>query len=245
MTAELDASFALFEARWKSEWANTEAALKARPVFNSAFRRLVAMQAWRSEILADRLCLGSLQFALEGQNDLLVAYLMARSGQWRSALQSQRAAIENYLNALFFKDHPIELELWAAGKYTTQFTDMYSYFLKHPKNIGREPKFFGMDIIKAEYATLSKAVHGSAQAFRMSSEHGPSFFSDDVALLAKWDHRNRQVIRGLCLLLLSIFQNDMVATRKRNLRQSLALALRAGDKNWIKSEFAVTIPFET
>lgn len=243
MTAELDANFATFEARWKSEWAATETALESRPVFKAAFRRLVAMQAWRSEIFADKLCPASLQFALEGQNDLLVAYLMARSGQWRSALQSQRAAIENYLNAIFFKDHPVELELWATNKFTTQFSEMYSYFLKHPKNFRREPRLFGMDIIKSEYATLSKAVHGSAQAFRMSSEDGPSFFSDDITLLAKWDHRNRQVIRGLCLLLLSIFQDDLVATRKRNLRLSLAHGLRAGDKDWIKEEFKVTIPF--
>lgn len=245
MTAELDANFAIFERRWKSEWAATETALAARPVFKNAFQRLVAMQAWRSEIFADKLCPASLQFALEGQNDLLVAYLMARSGQWRSALQSQRAAIENYLNAIFFKDHPVELQLWTSNRYTTHFSEMYSYFLKHPKNLGREPRRFGMDIIKVEYATLSKAVHGSAQAFRMSSENGPSFFSDDAALLAKWDHRNRQVIRGLCLLLLSIFQDEMVATRKRNLRQSLSLAFRAGDKDWIKEEFKVTIPFGT
>lgn len=243
MSAELDANYEAFESRWKTDLAATEAGLETNPVFKNAFRRLVAMQAWRSELLDGKLCSGSLQFALEGQNDLLVAYLLARSGQWRSALQSQRAAIENYLNGLFFMDHPIELELWDSNRYKTHFSDMSVYFAKHPKNHGRKPRFFGLDIIKSEYTTLSKAVHGSAQAFRMSSEHGPSFFSNDVVLLKKWDHRNRQVVRGLCLLMLSIFRDDLIATRKRNLRKSLSLALRGGDKGWIKNEFNVTIPF--
>ncbi len=212
-------------------------------MFKGAFRRLVAMQAWRSELLDDRLTPGSLQFALEGQNDLLVAYLLARSGQWRTALQSQRAAIENYLNCLFFMDHPIELQLWEKNSFKTQFSELHAYFVKHPSNAGREQRTCGLDVLKSEYAVLSKAVHGSAKVFRMSSEDGPNFFSNDPASLGKWDHRNRLVIRGLSLLMLSVFREDLVATRKRNLRKSLSLALRKGDKGWIKNEFNVTIPF--
>lgn len=201
------------------------------------------MQAWRSDLLEDKMDLGSLQFALEGQNDLLIAYILARSGQWRSALQSQRAAIENYMNCLYFMDHPVELELWGDQKYKTSFTDLVSYFAKHPKNNGREHRMFGLDVIKSEYSTLSKAVHGSAKVFRMASSEGPNFFANDKALLSKWDHRNRQVIRGLNLLLISMFSDELGSTKKRNLRKSIALALRKGDKDWLKKEFAVTIPF--
>lgn len=243
MNAELDANFAAFEVRWKDQWATAEAAMSGEPSFARAFRRLVAMQAWRSELLEERLSSGSLQFALEGQNDLLVAYLFARCGQWRSALQSQRAAIENYLNCLYFMDHPVELQLWSNGQFKSQFSELFTYFRKHPKNNTRDMRFSGLDIIKTEYAILSKAVHGSAEAFRMSSEAGPNFFSNDSTLLMKWEHRNRQVIRGLCLLMLSLFRDDLVATRKRNLRDSISLAFRSGDKSWIKREFNVTVPF--
>lgn len=243
MTVELDANHAAFEQRWKAQRTQTEDGLEGHDIFGRAFRRLVAMQAWRSELLDTKTSTAALQFAIEGQNDLLAAYLLARGGQWRSALQAQRAALENYLNFLFFKDHPVELELWADGRYQTQFSELLSYFLKHPLNSGREPKRCGLDTIKSEYAVLSKAVHGSAAAFRMSSDDGPKFFVQDQALLGKWDHRNRLVVRGLCLLMLSLFRDDLVATRKRNLRKSLALALRPGDKGWIKNEYQVTIPF--
>lgn len=243
MTAELDANHATFEQRWKAQRKLTEDELEGHAIFGRAFRRLVAMQAWRSELLDTKVSAASLKFAIEGQNDLLAAFLLARGGQWRSALQCQRAALENYLNFLFFKDHPVELELWANGRYQTQFSELHSYFLKHPLVSSRQPKCCGLDTIKTEYAILSKAVHGSAAAFRMSSDEGPEFFVNDQALLGKWDHRNRQVVRGLCLLMIALFKDELVATRKRNLRKSLALALRPGDKGWIKSEFQITIPF--
>lgn len=242
MTAELDANHVDFEKRWKAQRQQTEDGLEGNPIFGNAFQRLVTMQAWRSELLETKLSKTSLQFAIEGQNDLLAAYLLARSGQWRSALQAQRAALENYLNCLFFMDHPVELELWNRGHYQTQFSELHSYFLRHPLIVNRLLQRCGLDTIKSEYAILSKAVHGSAAAFRMSSEDGPKFFIYDKILLEKWDHRNRQVVRGLCLLMLSLFKDELVATRKRNLRKSLALALRAEDKSWIKSEFHVTIP---
>jgi len=243
LSAELDANHVDFEVRWKAQWTAAETDLENDPAFKKAYRRLVAMQAWRSELLDGRLPQSALQFAVEGQNDLLVAYLQARTGQWRSALQSQRAALENYLNCLFFMDHPIEAELWEETRYTTQFSELHAYFLRHPKIFEKEARFCGLDIIKSEYSTLSKAVHGSAKAFRMSSDAGPKFFSSDKAFLGKWDHRNRQVIRGITLLMIALFRDDLAKTRKRNLRKSLCLALRTKDREWIKKELKVTIPF--
>lgn len=243
MNAELAANFTDFEKRWQTEWATTVKTFKSEAIFFGAFQRLVTMQAWRSEILIDKLDDGSLQFALEGQNDLLIAFVLARSGQWRSALQSQRAAIENYLNCLYFMDHPIELELWELQKHRMQFSELTTYFSKHPKHYGRDNRMFGLNILKSEYATLSKAVHGSAKAFRMSLDGGPNFFSNDKISLRKWDYRNRQLVRAINLLLISLFSNELVATRKRNLRKAITLSLRKGDKDWIKREYLVTIPF--
>jgi hypothetical protein len=232
-----------FEERWLREWSETEKRLSKNPNFEDAFTRLLSLQAWRSEVFEDKLQEGEMQFALEGQNDLLVSYILARSGQWRTALQSLRAAIENYLNCLYFKDHPVEFELWTQGNYRTQFSELVSYFSSHPRTAHLADKEFGIDIIKSEYATLSKAVHGSAQAFRMTQTTGPKLFSADSAALGKWNTRNRHVIRGINLLLLSLFSEELHASRKRNLRKAMSHALKATDRDWIKKTHSVTIPF--
>jgi hypothetical protein len=241
---ELGANFTTFETRWTKELTDALGALGNEQVFKDAFGRLVSLQAWRSELLEEKLAGGSLQFALEGQNDLLVSYILARGGQWRSSLQAQRAALENYLCAIYFKDHPIELELWSLGKYKPSFSDLLAYIKALPTNIGKDVRTFGYDIIKSEYAVLSKAVHGSAVAFRMATDQGPEFFSVDVVKMRQWHARLRQVIRGLNLLLLAIYADDLAASRKRGLRKGMTYALKKGDKAWVKTAYQVTLPFK-
>ena len=244
MAEELDGNFASFEARWTKELSGALGALGTEQAFRDVFGRLVSIQAWRSEVLEESLSDGALQFALEGQNDLLVSYILARGGQWRSSLQAQRAALENYLCAIYFKDHPVELELWSLGKYRPSFTDLLSYIKSLPVNIGRDARSFGYDIIKREYAVLSKAVHGSAVAFRMATDGGPEFFSVDLVKMRQWQARLRQVIRGLNLLLLAIYADDLSASRKRGLRKAMTYAFKKGDKAWVKTTYKVTLPFK-
>lgn len=212
--------------------------------FQRAYNRIVSLQAWRSELLEDHLPDEVSQFVLEGQNDLLVSYICARTGQWRAALQSQRAAIESYFNALYFMDHPVELQLWTKGKFKTRFTENLKYLECHPALLGCDKRVTGLDILKKEYATHSLAVHGSAKAFRMTTANGPKYFSIDDADKARWVTRNRLVIRGLNLLLIAIFRESIAATKKRNLRESIALSLQSKDRDWIKECYAVTIPFD-
>lgn len=243
MSPELLANFQAFEGRWKNQSQIVEAQFATDPAFNLAFARLVSMQAWRSELFDAELCDGSAQFALEGQNDLLTAYILARTGQWRPSLQAQRSAIEAYLNALYFMDHPVELALWEAGRLKTHFSDQIKYLSDHPKIYPKGLKFSGISILKDEYATLSKAVHGSAKAFWMTQAGGPSYFSSDQISKNMWISRNKMVIRALNLLFISLFRDHLVGTKKRNLRKSVAFALKAKDKPWIKQVFDVTIPF--
>lgn len=185
----------------------------------------------------------ALQFALEGQNDLLVSYLLARGGQWRSALQAQRAAIENYVNSLYFMDHPVELQLWGSGTFKTNFSDLLKYLSDHPANDGVPDAKSGLVAIKSEYATLSRAVHGSAVSFRMSADGGPRFFDASLASLGMWETRDKAVCRGLNLLMLSMFRTHLTAARKRNLRKAITYSLKASDKGWVKELFSVTLPF--
>jgi len=243
MPSEVATNFADFENRWKGQWSHAEQHLATSSEYFDGFKRLISIQAWRSEILEDELSDGAHQFILEGQNDLLISYILARSGQWRSSLQTQRAAIENYLNGLYFMDHPVELELWDLQKFKNQTSDLFTYFTNHPKNIGRDGRSFGIPALKAEYATLSKAVHGSAKPFRMTRNDGPKFFSEDAVSLAKWASRNRMVVRGLNLLLLSLLSTELQGSKRRNLRKAIAFSLRQADKSWIKAEYNVSIPF--
>nr|WP_315384225.1 hypothetical protein [uncultured Sphingomonas sp.] len=243
MTPEILANFARFETRWAAELKDCAAALADEDAFKRAYSRIVSLQAWRSELLQDSIRSEALQFTIEGQNDLLVSYLLARGGQWRSALQSQRAAIENYLNSLYFMDHPVEMQLWEAGSFKTTFTELAKYFADHPANAGPPGAKNGLEILKAEYSTLSRAVHGSAVSFRMSSAGGPHFFDSSAANLGMWESRSKAVCRGLNLLLLSLFRAQLTATRKRNLRKAITYSLKPTDKGWVKTCYGITLPF--
>ena len=243
MSPEILENYAKFELRWSRELEECTALLSGKDAFKRSYSRLVSFQAWRSELFQDIMSAESLQFALEGQNDLLVSYLLARGGQWRSALQSLRAALENYMNCFYFMDHPVEMQLWNNGSFRTQFSELVRYMIDHPLNIGLSETKFGVDIIKSEYATLSKAVHGSAVSFRMSSNEGPRFFDGASASLGMWETRNKLVCRGLNLLMLSLFRENLAATRKRNLRRAITYSLKPSDKDWLKETFSITIPF--
>jgi hypothetical protein len=243
LNPEILANHARFEAKWINELQECTAALAGDEAFKKAYSRLVSFQAWRSELLQEVISDGSLQFSLEGQNDLLVSYLLARGGQWRSALQSLRAALENYTNSFYFMDHPVELKLWEIGSFRTQFSDVVKYMTDHPSNIGIPTAKTGIDIIKSEYATLSKAVHGSAVSFRMSSNGGPRFFDEARSNLGMWETRSKLVSRGLNLLMCSLFREHLSASRKRNLRKAITYSLKASDKSWIKETLSITLPY--
>lgn len=244
MIPEILENHSRFESRWTSEMQECMAALAGHDAFKKAYSRLVSFQAWRSELFQEILSTEALQFVLEGQNDLLVSYLLARGGQWRSALQSLRAALENYMNSFYFMDHPVEMQLWNIGNLRTQFSDLVKYMIDHPANIDMPSNKFGIDIIKSEYATLSKAVHGSAVSFRMSSNGGPRFFDESSSSLGMWETRSKAVCRGLNLLMLSLFKEHLSASRKRNLRKAVTYSLKPSDKSWVKKDFLITLPFQ-
>ena len=244
MTPEIHQNYLRFEQRWQSELNSTTNTLSDREAYAKTYSRLISLHAWREELLSEKISPEAIQFALEGQNDFLVSYMLARGGQWRSALQALRASIENYLNCLYYMDHPIELKLWADGKRRNKFSDLMDYFKAHPDIAHLEDKETGIKLLKSEYATLSRAVHASAISFRMTSDNNTRLFTDNVASLGMWEHRTKNVCRGINLLLLSLFREHLTATRKRNLRKAIAFSLHPADKNWIKRRHSITITFQ-
>lgn len=241
---EIRANFETFTKNSSAEAQKAAAALEAqKDQFAQSYTRITSLQAWRVEILESKMSKGALGFLLEAQNDALLSHLFARLGVWRSALQALRSVVENVLQALFYMDHPVELRLWDAGKHRLTFQELHAYFKDHPDLKGPASTVAGLQTLHAEYATLSRAVHGSAAGFRMTAAGGgPKFFKADPPELGKWVSREKAVITAVNMLLVALFKDDLSGTRALPLRRVLQLALPASRKASAKATLGVVFP---
>lgn len=82
-----------------------------------------------------------------------------------------RSTLENTLYFLYYKDHPVELQLWQQQRHRLGFTDLIAYFKGHPllAEFNHQSET-GIVALEDAYASLSKAVHGSVSYFRMVSK---------------------------------------------------------------------------
>src|ERR1700722_12137427 len=160
---EIDANHAAFFRDWTGQAAKNWVALSKNDVFRDSYRRLTALQAIKTHlVVAPRYTAASAAFFSEAHNDGLVSHVGASTGAWRSALQALRSCIENVLCAVYYRDHPVELELWGRGKFVIGFTELMRYAERHPQLSSIGGQISGLDTLRSEYETLSKAVHGSA-----------------------------------------------------------------------------------
>jgi hypothetical protein len=130
-------------------------------------------------------------FFAEAVNDAILAYSFARVGTWRPSLQSLRSTLENTLFFLYYKDHPVELQLWQQQKHRIGFTDLVAYFKGHPLLAGfNHQTDTGIVRLEDAYSSLSKAVHGSVSYFRMVNmaplQELPSTHVTDVVELSRF-----------------------------------------------------------
>ncbi|MGF1707460.1 hypothetical protein [Enterovibrio baiacu] len=211
--------------------------------FKESYRRLVSYQAWKSEILEKIACDESLQFFTEAQNDGLMSHALARQGSWRVALMSLRSCIENTVFGLYYLEHPVELKLWAKNKHKLGFTETITYLAKHPSFIDiNEPSILGIEALKNEYATLSKAVHGSSKLFRMTktgSIEGLNITS--MPDFGGWQSRERAVLNALNLLLTTFFKEDLVGSANANLRKAVSIAVSSDKFVKIKEHYRINL----
>jgi hypothetical protein len=194
---EIEANFDRFVSRTDDELARVRASLTARrSVYLDCYVRIAALNGWRELLLSNTISASSLAFFLEAQNDALTALVFARFGSWRSANKSLRDCIENILFCLYYKDHSVELKLWHLGQFRIGFSAAHKYLKEHP-DIRRVSKdVTGLEQLKSEYATLSKAVHG-AHVFRMSGGPGATrLWSDEVASGKCLAHSGAQYFDG-------------------------------------------------
>ena len=246
LKSEVRIRFEQFETAWQGELQAVAKELgKAEDIYFQSYLQLVSLNAWRTELLANLISTDSTSFFLEAQNDGLVSHVFARIGAWRSALKSLRSCLENIAFCLYFKDHSVELTLWKIGKYKPGFAATVEYLGKHPALDGISPSVSGLDVFEREYATLSRAVHGSA-SFQMTAVKGStSLWTADLQSLGKWRTRERLTLQSINLLLTTVFREHLQGAQHPQLRKAISFAISPARHADIKSTLGITLTLPT
>lgn len=243
LKSEIQANFERSFVATRSSVTDTLRALEThKDKFASSYSRLVSLQAWRSELLNTILASDAEAFFKEAHNDALMSHALARQGAWRVALMSLRSLIENTVFGLYYCDHPVELQQWQIGEHKPGFSETISYLLRHPKLKDLPAAITGIDSLKAEYATLSKAVHGSAKSFRMTRDGMVTGLNVNSASdLGAWTSRESATICSINLLLISFFSEHVKGAALPNLRKAISLSIPQSKHAAIKAALHVSL----
>lgn len=246
LRTEIENNFSLFEKQWPIELEQAQESLKpARKHFIQSYVGISTIQAWRTTIILGNVGEGAEAFFFEAQNDFLISHCLSRCGSFRQALKALRGAIENVLFCLYYKDHPVELRKWEAGNHRMAFSDLSAYFESHPAICACPQGLQCIGDLKNEYSTLSKAVHGSAVAFRMTQNlEEIRLWGGDVASVGKWSTRERRVIADLNILLCHLFTDKLTGTSNRNLRRTIGLVISKSQQKTLKDTLKITLPVD-
>lgn len=240
---EIISNFSAFTTTWRAELDATFNALTAdEAAFLESYGRIAAFNAWREYVLNTRLSQESIGFFLEAQNDALVSHVFARLGSWRSALKSLRSMIENTLFCIYYKDHPVELSLWFTSAHTIAFSELTAYCLRHPLIGDCKTGKHSVELLVKEYATLSRAVHGSAPSFRMTAKGGKTLlWNADRPSVGAWQNREKSVCRGLNLILACLYRSDLQGTSHSGLRSAIFRCVSNEDRLNAKNDLKIAI----
>jgi len=240
---ELAHNFEAFDKEWPTELiASRDAITPCKRSFEESYVRICSIQAWRINVVRPLNLDGPEAFFFEAQNDLLTSHWLARCGAFRPALKALRSAIENIYFSLFYKDHSVELAQWELGKHKLGFTELHKYVEAHPLVDGRSLAKDCLAELKSEYATLSKAVHGSAKAFRMTQNlEDIRLWSADPPSVSKWAAREKSVISNINLLLLHFFYEQLQGASKRDVRNIISCVIPQSKHGEIKASLQVKL----
>lgn len=238
---EISANFGRFQKKWWDEAAKARAENLKSSHFDANYRLLAGYNALRENVLREGSNGGALDFFLEAQNDGLTSIILAELGVWRASLQALRSLVENTLNGLYFLDHPVELIRWTNGSFKTSFSELQKYFSSHPTLEGVPSNLNGMNQLGSEYATLSKAVHGSARTMRMSADGAVNLSSSELARLGSWNTRFTKTARACLILIIALRNSKLTGAQNLGTRATLALCLTGAQKAGIKTSLKVSL----
>ena len=242
LSDELDVNAEAFKLKWKDDLDVNFAALGHDDKFLRSYRRIAALQALRTSLIVPLYGASVADFFVEAQNDALTSHVFASFGAWRSSLKSLRSCIEDTFGALYFKDHPIELRLWEQGDMRLGFTATHKYFVEHPDLKLCKDGVSGLDTIKEEYATLSKAVHGSAKGFRMTENAaGLLLWNTQQAKLGAWETRHKKVLEALCLLVVCLHAPKLQGAAHASLRSVLGFAIGPNRRTQLRDQLHIHV----
>ncbi len=240
---EVDSNFnVFFESAINNVEQVSDSLSDKKDDFNNSYRRIVSLQAWQSEVVEKYITSNAAEFFREAQNDALMSHLLSRQGAWRVSLMSLRACIENILYGLYYCDHAVELEQWESGDHRLGFSEVTSYLSRHPKFKEYSGSLTGIEGLKNEYATLSKAVHGSSRLFRMTKGgniEGLNVYSE--ADFGAWLCREKNVISCLNRILVVFFKDHLQGAACINLKKALSLAIPRSKHQEITDSFGVRL----
>ena len=229
-------NYSSFKTEWSSDISDKITALEAHTdKYEKSYLKVSSVQAWR-DIISDTLGSESIQFYDEAQNDLLTSHIFAQVGFWRSSLKALRSGLENVLQCLYYKDHPIEYLMWEEGRHRLSFSELILYFEQHPTIKKRSKDLINLEGIKRELYTLSRAVHGSAPSFRMTRPGNfPIIATDDPASVGMWATRESCTISAINSILLGLYAEKMDGSRFLNQRKIIAVNLTQKQKRAAKA----------
>jgi hypothetical protein len=241
---EVESNFDVFEKQWPNDLHKAQGALSgSRKKFVDSYLRISTIQAWRTSVILGNVSEGAEAFFFEAQNDFLISHCLARCGSSRQALKALRGAIENIYFSLYYNDHPVELAKWEEGRYRINFPELNSYFESHPAVHNRPQGLQSLATLKDEYSTLSKAVHGSAKAFRMTKNLTEiHLWGSDAAAVGKWATRESHVITSINILLCHLFADKLQGASNRNLREIIGLVASKPQQKIMKDTLKITFP---
>jgi len=241
---ELRHNFLNFQDKLKKSYKDSfEILEKHEEKYLDSYERIASLESWRAYLIEQEVDENSSNFFTEAQNDALLSHTLARIGSWRSALHALRSAIENVLFCLYYKDHPVEYRLWEKGKDRIPILDFISYLDRHPNYADFDGDVTGLSLLKKEYPTLSKAVHGSSSVFRMTdkTDSFPSLMIPELSKLNQWSTREKKAIQLINQLLLTMFADCLQGTKLRNLRKSVSFSVPDNLKNRIKAHLNIRL----
>ncbi|MDF3363192.1 hypothetical protein HLM50_19330 [Sulfitobacter sp. Ks41] len=239
---EVQENFKKFSEKLPENISASISALMDEKYLPVSYARLCAMNAFKRDVVPTINQADAKRFFDEAHNDLLTSHVMASIGAWRPALKSLRSFIENSCAAIYFSDHRIELIRWSQGKFRISPRELREYVSDHPC-VDKISKDYNIKSkLDTEYSTLSKAVHGSNDLFRMTDSSGGTYMNKpSKAELGKWAKRESEAFDVIMVILCSYFKSELDGARRPGLRTTLHYCMGRAAKDTLRSEMGITI----
>lgn len=230
-------------------WSATDAAQASAAAIVRADSRLLRLyqhalsfESWRKHLLDSKLSRG-LPFWYEAQNDYLLALTHGGQGILRSALQSLRSFLENATGAIYYSEHPVEAKRFELKDFRMTWSETKEYLASYPYSSPKAFRTTLWQVLNKEYSELSRAVHGSAESFRMTAgQQFPTISAATPQAIGAWATRMQAAARAVNLLLLQHFASELEGARLPALREDVSKALSATDRSDVRQKLSVVLP---